>query len=153
MSVSTRLRAWCGALLVIGACSQAPEPEQALSALLKNLAAGRGDKVFDGLSEKSQKELLRRARARGEKLDDSPARLIYEIGELTLVRQPKRTFVSEPGEHRSIVTVEVAGGETAKLAMVEENGRWKLDLFTSLEPFPEYGVGPGATSTRTATAP
>ncbi|MBI4814704.1 MAG: hypothetical protein HY791_00515 [Deltaproteobacteria bacterium] len=150
MSVSTRLNAGLMLLsLVISACGRATSPEQAASMLLTNLEAGRGDKVWEGLSERSRSELIRRSEARGDKFENTPgkaARLVFEVGELTLVRSPKSFKVLEAGITRAVLQIEVEGGAPAQLVMVSEGGRWKLDLFGSMTDFPDYGVGVGTSS-------
>src|SRR5262245_35208465 len=106
----------------------------AFEQLLAALEGGNQDKVWDGLSARSQfriKERLASERsAEGGKKNPSEKAKAVEVLRGIVGRKPK---LKELRGTRSGVEVEFeyAAGKTRDLEMVLEGGAWKLNLFSS----------------------
>jgi hypothetical protein len=160
------------AIALTGCRAEVPTPEAALSQFVQDVRTRRAAAVWAGLSAASRAELERRAQAiaeaTGAPVEKDPARLLFTDLELVAIDKPEAVTVVSPVGSEVMLQVSLAGGRSARLRMVREGTRWKVDLLGSFEGFPGYGAGaepgevppgpadpsPGGSvsSTRTATA-
>jgi hypothetical protein len=117
---------------VIGAEGQA-EARTAFEQLMEALESGNQDKVWDGLSARSQSRIggnpASEGSAKVEKTPGEKAKAV-ELLRKTVGRKPKVKDVR--GTRTGVeIEFEYAAGKTRDLEMVSEDGAWKLNLFTS----------------------
>lgn len=125
--------------VMVGACRPgAATPEDALKTFLGDVQSRRSSEAWAGLSASSQEALLADARklaaATGEPAETDPGKLLFERGELLILRKAESISVaSRPGDV-AMLRVAVEGGASANVRMVRDGASWKVDLVSSLEP-------------------
>jgi hypothetical protein len=148
---SVARRFWFSILLLAvfaTACpGKRPDPEEVLRTFLSDLRNHRVDAAWAALSESTQKELMSRhqklVEAGVEKNEATPMQLLRELG-LTMLNKDETISVVSPIGLEVDLQVTVKDGRIAKVHMVQEGHRWKVDLMRSLEPAKPLEDGLGA---------
>ena len=105
----------------------------AFEQMLEALESGNQDKVWEGLSSRSQFRIQQNAwEGAAEKAKPSPAEKAKAVAVLRGVVGKKPKIKDVRGTRSSVeVEFEYADGKTRDLEMVLEGGAWKLNLFSS----------------------
>jgi predicted nucleic acid-binding Zn-ribbon protein len=117
-------------------------PEAALDAFFTDLRFQRVDRAYAALAHRSRtwleerhRRLQRAATPADQPSDDASIdrhELLYRTLDLTLLSPPESIVVVSPPGDRVTLRVTVEGGASAEVVMVREDGRWKVDLESTL---------------------
>ena len=123
-------------LVLLAGCRKAEGPEEAYRRFAQATAKRDAATAWSLLSSESQQALTRAAadvaKAEGREAPKDGRQLLLSDA-TTLVAPPRDASAVFEGD-RTFVVVRDEAGERGRVAMVKEDGRWRVDLSRELRP-------------------